>query len=74
MARTNCTCETDQGITFICFFYHFCRKYERSKEFAMQLQERLDLISEEKAKIDELLKRQESRYEKMKQHALHQLE
>lgn len=56
------------------FEYFFSRKYERSKEFAMQLQERLDLLSEEKAKIDELLKRQESRYEKMKQHALHQLE
>lgn len=40
----------------------------------MQLQERLDLLSEEKAKIDELLKQQEARYEKMKQHALHQLE
>lgn len=53
---------------------HVCRKYERSKEIAVQLRERLDVFTSEKAVIDELIKKQEARYEQMKQHALEQLE
>ncbi|XP_037040774.1 transforming acidic coiled-coil-containing protein 3-like isoform X2 [Bradysia coprophila] len=50
------------------------KKYERSKEIIMQLRERYDVLSEERAMIDHLIKQQELRYEKMKQHAIEQLE
>lgn len=51
-----------------------CSKYERSKQLTTQLKDNEEILKNDKIKYMELLKAQEQRYEKMKQHAIAQLE
>lgn len=55
--------------------YEFnCSKYERSKHMTINLQRTEAALTEQKKQLDEQLKLQEIRYEKMKNHAMGQLE
>ena len=51
-----------------------CRKYERTKQLAAEQKEREEVILQEKKLNADNLKMQEMRYEKMKMHAMTQLE
>lgn len=50
------------------------RKYEKSKEITLQLQDGQDKLHNDNKVINEQLRLQELRYEKMKHHAMQQLE
>lgn len=56
------------------FSYSVFRKYERTKQIAMELKEREENIVQERKTLTESLKMQEARYDKMKAHAMSQLE
>lgn len=59
---------------FIKFCLLIYRKYERTKQLAAEQKEREDGIMQEKKLNADNLKMQEMRYEKMKTHAMTQLE
>jgi hypothetical protein len=50
------------------------RKYERAKHTALELNDRERVVVKERQELTESLKTQESRYDKMKLHAMQQLE
>jgi transforming acidic coiled-coil-containing protein 3 len=50
------------------------RKYERTKQLASELKDREETIIQDRKSLQENLKQQETRYEKMKMHAMSQLE
>ena len=50
------------------------RKYERAKHVAQELNEREKIIIQERQDLRDSLKMQETRYDKMKSHAMAQLE
>lgn len=50
------------------------RKYERTKQIALDLKEREEQIGSDRKTLTDNLKMQEARYEKMKTHAMSQLE
>lgn len=56
----------------MCFL--FFRKYERSKQLTAQLKASESALKVEVEKIHETLRMQEARYEKMKAHAIQQLD
>lgn len=62
------------GFNSIIFFLYIYSKYERTKQMAMDLKEREAMLVAEKRILEESLKMQEQRYEKMKNHAVQQLE
>lgn len=51
-----------------------CRKYERMKKNAIKYKENEEKLVEKVVKLEECLRAQEQRYEKMKCHAMSQLE
>lgn len=55
-------------------FTYTHRKYERTKQMAMDLKDQEAILMAEKRVLEESLKTQEQRYEKMKNHAVQQLE
>lgn len=57
---------------FFIFFYY--RKYEKSKEMTCQLKGNEENLIAESRKNAENLRLQEQRYDKMKNHAMQQLE
>lgn len=57
-----------------CLYLIYSRKYERSKQMTINLQRTEAMQTEQKKQLDETLKQQEIRYEKMKNHAMGQLE
>lgn len=61
-------------INFFLFFFLFSRKYERTKQMASELKDREAVLIAEKRALEESLKLQEQRYEKMKHHAVLQLD
>ena len=50
------------------------RKYERTKQLALDLKEREESTLQDRKQLMDNLKMQEARYEKMKTHAMAQLE
>jgi len=54
--------------------FETCSKYERTKQIANELKEREDVIVKERNALVDNLKMQEARYDKMKAHAMSQLE
>lgn len=54
--------------------FSICRKYERTKQAAVELKEREENIVQDRKTLTESLKMQEARYDKMKSHAMSQLE
>lgn len=52
----------------------YFRKYERTKQLASELKEREETILQDRKSLQDNLKMQEARYEKMKTHAMSQLE
>lgn len=59
---------------FFSFPFFFNRKYEKSKETTLQLQDSQDKLYNDNKVINDQLRLQEQRYEKMKSHAMQQLE
>lgn len=55
-------------------YFNLYSKYERSKQLTAQLKESEDALKAELAKTHETLQQQEQRYEKMKNHAIQQLD
>lgn len=51
-----------------------CSKYERLKQHARQLNDREKMLIRERQEVSDSLRQQESRYDKMKAHAMTQLE
>lgn len=62
------------SMTLLNNFPLFSRKYERSKQVAFDLRDRVEALTQEKALVLDLLREQEKRYEKMKAHAMAQLD
>lgn len=58
---------------FYLFFFYY-RKYEKSKEMTCQLKGNEENLIAESRKNAENLRLQEQRYDKMKNHAMQQLE
>ena len=58
----------------IIFSTAFYRKYERTKQIASELKDREESILQDRKTLQDNLKMQEARYEKMKTHAMAQLE
>lgn len=56
------------------FFFFLFSKYERSKQLTAQLKDSEQALRGEVDRAQELLKQQELRYEKMKNHAIQQLD
>jgi transforming acidic coiled-coil-containing protein 3 len=52
----------------------YFRKYERTKQIASELKEREESMMTDRKTLQDNLKMQEARYEKMKTHAMSQLE
>lgn len=50
------------------------RKYERTKQVATELKDREESILQDRKALTDSLKMQEARYDKMKSHAMSQLE
>lgn len=61
-------------ISAVSDFITLFRKYERTKQIAMELKEREEMILQDRKTLTENLKMQEARYDKMKSHAMSQLE
>lgn len=62
----------DLVLTFFTFI--FLRKYERTKQVAQDLNDREKMVLQDRKTLTESLKMQEARYDKMKSHAMSQLE